>query len=242
MSNIIEVKPLEAKVEKLTPMRKAIARNLKTAMSSVAYCSLTLKLDATNLWNHRKAVVNQVAEKEGVKLTFLSWIIKATTIALSEFPIFSAKVNEESGEVIYPAELNIGMAVDTPYGLVVPVIKNAEKLSIVEIQKEIVRLATLARDRKLKMSDMQGACFTITNVGSVGVLYGSPIMNYPEIGILATGAIVDEVMVKDGQFVAGKSMGLSIAADHRWVDGADMGRFVSRIIELLKEPEKLGEL
>ncbi|QSF13743.1 2-oxo acid dehydrogenase subunit E2 [Mycoplasma sp. Mirounga ES2805-ORL] len=239
---IQELKKIEARTEKLTPIRKAIARNLKNAMQHVAYTSLVQKVDATKLWNHRKSVVKKIQEKEGVKLTFLSWIIKATTIALSEYPVFSAKVDEEKGEIIYPGSLNIGIAVDTPYGLVVPVIKDADKLDIIGIQKEIIRLASLAQDKKLKMSDMQGACFTITNVGSVGVLTGTPIMNYPEIAILGTGAIVDEALVKGDKIVPGKTMNLSIAADHRWVDGADMGRFNGRIKELLENPETLGDL
>lgn len=243
MSDIVKEKPLEAKEEKIAPIRKAIAKNLKFAMSSVAYCSLVQKANVTKLWNHRLAVKDKVIAEHGVKLTFLSWIIKAVSIALSEFPVFSAKFDEEKGVAIYPDHLNIGIAVDTPSGLVVPVIKNTETLSIVEIQKEIVRLATLARDKKLKMSDMQGGCYTITNIGSVGIMFGSPIMNYPQIGITAAGAIVDEVLAtKDGKFESGKVMYLSIAADHRWVDGADMGRFNGRVIELLENPERLGEL
>lgn len=242
MADIFETKPLVAKEEKIAPIRKAIAKNLKFAMSSVAYCSLVQKVNVTNLWNYRLAVKDKVVAEHGVKLTFLSWIIKAVTIALSEYPVFSAKFDEEKGVAIYPEHLNIGIAVDTPYGLVVPVIKNAETLSIVEIQKEIIRLATLARDKKLKMSDMQGGCYTITNVGSVGIMWGSPIMNYPEIAITAVGAITDEVMKKDDNFEVGKVMYLSIAADHRWVDGADMGRFNGRVKELLESPERLGEL
>ncbi|MGY5139517.1 2-oxo acid dehydrogenase subunit E2 [Mycoplasmopsis gallinarum] len=242
MSEIIEVKPLEAKEVKLPPIRKAIAKNLKNAMNQVAYCSLVQKVDATNLWNYRLQVKDKVLAEKGVKLTFLSWIIKAITIALSEYPMFAAKVDEENGIIKFPDSLNIGIAVDTPYGLVVPVIKNADKLSIVEIQQEIVRLATLARDKKLTMADMQGGSYTITNVGSVGVLWGTPIMNYPEIAITAVGAIEDQLTLVDKEIVVKKAMYLSIAADHRWVDGADMGRFNGRVKELLEQPEKLGEL
>lgn len=257
MSEIIKLQPLEAKEVKMAPIRKAIAKNLKNAIDHVAYTSLVQKVDATNLWNYRKEVKDKVLKEKGVKLTFLSWIIKATTIALSENIIFASKVDEENFVIKYPGQLNIGIAVDTPYGLVVPVIKGADKLSIVEIQQEIIRLASLARERKLKMSDMQGADFTITNVGSVGVLFGNPIMNYPEIAILATGAIFDEVALvdtncckeankccgSDGKCcINKKSMYLSVAADHRWVDGGDIGRFNARIVELLEQPEKLGEL
>ncbi|MBU4691034.1 2-oxo acid dehydrogenase subunit E2 [Mycoplasma zalophi] len=233
---------MEAKEVKLSGIRKAIAKNLKNAMDRVAYTSLVQKADATALWNHRLAVKDKVLQEQGVKLTFLSWIIKATTIALTEFPMFAAKVDEEAGVIKFPGQINISIAVDTPHGLLVPVIKNADKLSIVEIQKEIIRLAELARTRKITMADMQGADFTITNVGSVGVLFGNPIMNYPEIGILATGAIFNELVRENGEIVDKKSMYLTVAADHRWVDGADIGRFNARIKELIENPEKLGEL
>ncbi|QJR44279.1 2-oxo acid dehydrogenase subunit E2 [Mycoplasma miroungirhinis] len=233
---------MEAREEKLSGIRKAIAKNLKNAMDSVAYTSLVQKADATALWNYRLSVKDKVLAEQGVKLTFLSWVIKATSIALMEFPMFAAKVDEEAGVIKYPGQINISIAVDTPYGLLVPVIKNTEKLSVVEIQKEIVRLAELARGRKITQADMQGADFTITNIGSVGILFGNPIMNYPQIGILAVGAIFDELARKNGEIVDKKSVFLTVAADHRWVDGADIGRFNGRIIQLLEEPEKLGEL
>ncbi|MCS4536572.1 MULTISPECIES: 2-oxo acid dehydrogenase subunit E2 [unclassified Mycoplasma] len=243
MSEMIKPKDLVAKVEKIPPIRKAIAKNLKNVMDNIAYCALTRKGDATTLWNYRKANVAKVLEKDGVKLTFLSWITKATAIALTEFPAFLGSWNAETGEITYPDSVNINIAVDTPFGLLVPVIRNVEKLSVVEIQKEIVRLAALAQERKIGPKDMAGGNFTITNVGSVGVLHGSPIPNGGQVGILAVGAIMDEVIVnKDGSFAPSKQIYLSVAADHRWVDGADMARLNNRIIELLQKPELLGEL
>ncbi|TQC51532.1 dihydrolipoamide acetyltransferase [Mycoplasmopsis mucosicanis] len=243
MTEIVQPKSLEARTEKISPIRKAIAKNLKEVMNTIAYCALTRKGDVSALWDLRKKNVTAVLEKEGVKLTFLSWIIKATAIALSEHQAFIGSWNEETGEITYPDSINISIAVDTPYGLVVPVIRNVEKLSIVEIQKEIVRFAKLAQDRKLTMKDMTGGCFTITNVGSVGVLHGSPIPNKGNVGILAVGAIADEVKVnKDGSFSPSKQLYLTIAADHRWVDGADMARLNNRVFELLEKPELLGEL
>ncbi|QJG66849.1 2-oxo acid dehydrogenase subunit E2 [Mycoplasma phocoenae] len=236
---MIETKELQERVEKLPRIRKTIAKNLKNAMEQVAYCSLVQKVNASSLWNYRKNIVKDVEAKTGTKLTFLAWIIRSAAIALSEFPIFSAKVNEEAGEIHYPGQINIGIAVDTEYGLVVPVIKGVEKLSLIEIQNEVIRLATLARDKKLQMSDMQGGCFTITNIGSVGALFGTPIMNYPEIAILAVGSIIDEAIVQEGQIVPGKSLYMTIAADHRWVDGADMARFNGRVKQLLESPEEL---
>ncbi|WP_029608623.1 2-oxo acid dehydrogenase subunit E2 [Mycoplasma simbae] len=243
MAEFVQPKALEAKVEKIAPIRKAIAKNLKTVMDTIAYVSLVRKGEVNALWDFRKKHVAEVQEREGVKLTFLSWILKATAIALTEFPAFIGSWNDQTGEVTYPDTVNINIAVDTPFGLVVPVIRSAEKLSIVEIQKEIVRLAGLAQARKLTMKDMSGGHFTITNVGSVGVLHGSPIPNLGQVAILAVGAIADEVKVnKDGSFAPTKQLYLSVAADHRWVDGADMARLNNRIYELLEKPELLGEL
>lgn len=241
MSQIKE-QPLVAKVEKIAPIRKAIAINLKEVMNSVAYCSLDMKAKMKKLWDHRAAVNKVALEKHNLKLTFLPWIIKAASIALSEFPVFTAKFDETTGEVSYPSTIDISIAVDTPYGLVVPVIRGIENLSLVQIQQEITRLSGLARDRKLSMKDMMGGCFTVTNVGSVGVISGSPIMNKGQLSIIATGRIEDTVIVEEGNIVPSKIMNISIAADHRWVDGADMGRFTGRIIELLENPESLGEI
>ncbi|VEU60452.1 pyruvate dehydrogenase E2 component (dihydrolipoamide acetyltransferase) [Mycoplasmopsis bovigenitalium] len=243
MAEIIQPKALEAKTEKIAPIRKAIAKNLKQVMDSIAYVSLTRKGDVSNLWDYRKANLASVQEKHGVKLTFLSWIIKATSIALTEFPAFLGNWNSETGEVTYPDTVNINIAVDTPFGLVVPVIRETEKLSIVEIQKEIIRVADLAQNRKLTMKDMAGGHFTITNVGSVGAMFGNPIPNLGQVGIIAVGTIADEVKVnKDGTFAPTKQLYTTIAADHRWVDGADMARLNNRILELLEKPELLGEL
>ncbi|MBZ4212585.1 2-oxo acid dehydrogenase subunit E2 [Mycoplasma sp. U97] len=241
MAEIIKEQVLEAKEVPISGIRKAIAKNLKSVMETVAYVSLTLKADVTNLWNLRSQVKDKVAAESGVKLTFLSWIIKATSIALSEFPAFAAKWDSEKGVTVYPSSINIGIAVDTPHGLFVPVIREVEKLSIIEIQKEIVRLSTLARDKKLRMSDMTGGCFTITNVGSAGVMFGSPIMNKGDVAITATGAITEELKLVEGQVKPSKVMFMSIAADHQWVDGADMARFQGRVIKLLESPEVLGE-
>lgn len=239
---LAKVKPLEEKEAPISGIRKAIAKNLKEVLETSAYCSLVLKADVTNLWNLRAKVKDKVFEEHNIKLTFLSWIVKASAIALSEYPSFAARWDGVEGKVYYPGTLNIAIAVDTPFGLFVPVIRGVENLSIIEIQKEIVRLSTLAREKKLKMSDMTGGCFAITNVGSAGVLFGSPIMNKGNTAISATGAIIDELKLnKEGAVENRKVMYLPIAADHQWVDGADMARFQGRIKELIENPEQLGE-
>ncbi|MBG0730943.1 2-oxo acid dehydrogenase subunit E2 [Mycoplasma sp. 'Moose RK'] len=233
---------LESRREPIPPIRKAIARAMTNSWNSVAYVNLVNQIDVTSLWNLRKLVLEPVQKAAGVKLTFLAFIAKAILIALADFPIMAAKYDEKSNEIVYPGTLNLGLAVDTEAGLMVPVIKDAQNLSIVEIAKEIIRLAGAARDKKIKPNEMQGGSFTITNYGSVGSLYGVPVINYPELAIAGVGAIIDSAEVKDGQVVAAKIMHLTVAADHRWIDGATIGRFAARVKELLEKPEILGIL
>ncbi|MBN3534473.1 2-oxo acid dehydrogenase subunit E2 [Mycoplasma procyoni] len=233
---------LDGKREKITPIRKAIAKAMTTSRDSVAYFSLVNEIDMTRLWDLRKSIVEDVQKTTGVKLTFLPYISKAILVALKEFPVLAAKYDEANSEIVYPTTLNLGIAVDTEAGLMVPVVKDAHALTIVDLAQEISRLALAARDRKIKPNEMQGGSFTITNYGSVGALFGTPVINYPELAIAGVGAIIDKVLVKNGQFVAGKVMNLTVSADHRWIDGATVGRFMSRVKELLEKPEILGVL
>ncbi|TNK92957.1 dihydrolipoamide acetyltransferase, partial [Mycoplasmopsis pullorum] len=140
----------------------------------------------------------------------------------------------------YPGNVNLGFAVDTEAGLMVPVINDANRLSIVELASEVSRLASVARKRTIKPAEMKGAGFTVTNYGSVGSLWGVPVINYPELAIAGVGAIIDKPVVKNGAVVPGKVMYLTVAGDHRWIDGAEIGRFASRVKELLENPEVLG--
>lgn len=231
---------LEAKREKIAPIRKAIARAMKNSWSSVAYVNLVNEIEMTRLWDMRKNILEDVVKATGVKLTFLPYIVKALAVALKEFPVLMAKFDEKTEELVYPGQINVGVAVDTEAGLMVPVVKNAHSLTIVEIAQEISRLAVAARDKKIKPAEMQGADFTITNYGSVGSLYGVPVINYPELAIAGVGAIVDRPVVKNGTVVPGKVMHLTVAADHRWIDGATIGKFAGRVKELLEKPEVLG--
>ncbi|TDV23575.1 pyruvate dehydrogenase E2 component (dihydrolipoamide acetyltransferase) [Mycoplasmopsis mustelae] len=233
---------LDGRREKITPIRKAIARAMVNSRDSVAYFSLVNEIDVTRLWDLRKLIVDDVLKTTGVKLTFLPYIAKAIIIALKEFPILAAKYDEASGEIVFPTTINLGIAVDTESGLMVPVVKDSQNLTIVDLGKEIVRLALAARDKKIKPNEMSGGSFTITNYGSIGALFGTPVINYPELAIAGVGAIVDKPVVKNGQIVPGKIMNLTVSADHRWIDGATVGRFASRIKELLEKPEILGVL
>lgn len=231
---------LENKRVKVAQIRKAIAKAMKNSWAQVAYVNLVNEIEMTRLWDLRKIILEDVLKSTGVKLTFLPYIIKAISIALKEYPVLMAKFDEKTEELVYKDTVNIGVAVDTEAGLMVPVIKNAHLLTIVELAEEVVRLANAARTKTIKPAEMQGADFTITNYGSVGSLYGVPVINYPEMAIAGTGAIVDRPLVKNGQIVPGKVMHLTVAADHRWVDGATIGRFAGRVKELLEKPEVLG--
>ncbi|UVD81510.1 2-oxo acid dehydrogenase subunit E2 [Mycoplasma iguanae] len=235
-----QIHSLQAHTQKIAPIRKAIARAMKNSWAQVAYVNLVNEIEMTNLWDMRKSMVDDVLKLTGIKLTFLPFIIKALAIALKEFPVLAAKYNETTEELIFPGQINMGVAVDTEAGLMVPVIKNAEQLTILEISQEVARLAAAARNKTIKAAEMQGADFTITNYGSVGSLYGVPVINWPELAIAGVGAIIDRAVVKNGAVVPGKVMHLTVAADHRWADGATIGRFASRVKDLLEKPQILG--
>lgn len=233
---------LDGKRVKVTPIRKAIAKAMINSKNNVAYFSLVNEIDVSHLWDLRKSIVEDVLKTTGVKLTFLPYIAKAIIVALKEFPILAAKYDELTSEIVYPTTINLGIAVDTIAGLMVPVIKDSQNLTIIDLAKEISRLALAAREKTIKSNEMSGGSFTITNYGSIGALFGTPVINYPELAIAGVGAIIDKPIVKNGQIVPGKVMNLTVSADHRWIDGATVGRFLLRIKELLEKPEILGVL
>ncbi|WP_338583520.1 2-oxo acid dehydrogenase subunit E2 [Mycoplasmopsis cynos] len=233
---------LDGKRVKVTPIRKTIAKAMINSKNNVAYFSLVNEIDVSHLWDIRKSIVEDVLKTTGVKLTFLPYIAKAIIVALKEFPILAAKYDELTSEIVYPTTINLGIAVDTIAGLMVPVIKDSQNLTIIDLAKEISRLALAAREKTIKSNEMSGGSFTITNYGSIGALFGTPVINYPELAIAGVGAIIDKPIVKNGQIVPGKVMNLTVSADHRWIDGATVGRFLLRIKELLEKPEILGVL
>ena len=227
---------------KVTSMRKAIARAMKNSWSNVAYTSLTLEVDMSTLWDQRARIKKQVMEKHGVNLTFTALIAHATALALEDFPLLNSKLSKDESELINPGTVNLGIAVDTPKGLVVPVIQNSNTKGLVGIADEIIQYATKAKKGKLTATDMSGGTFTLTNYGSAGAIHGIPVINYPEIGIIGMGTIYDKVFVKNGNFVAGKAINLTCSADHRWIDGGMIGRFLLRVKEILENPILMGGL
>ncbi len=239
----VPIKPMEDKRIKATPLRKGIAKALKTSWEKVAYVNLVNEIDVTELWNFRASIKDKILETTGAKLTFLPFIIKATVQAIQKYPVFNARYDEATEEMVYQKDINIGIAVDTPAGLLVPVIKNADQLSLVDIAKEVVRLATACKDGTITPAEMRGSTYTLTNYGSVDALFGVPVINFPNLAITGIGTIKDKVYVrKNNELKPGKVLYLTTAGDHRWVDGADIGRFAYEIRVALENPAILWAL
>jgi len=179
------------------------------------------------------------AEKHGVKLSFLPLMIKAVIAALKEFPYVNASLDEQTNEIVLKKSYNIGVATDTENGLVVPVVKDADRKDVFEIAGEIQRLAAKARASQLTLDDVHGSTFTITNQGSVGGLFATPIINYPESAILGTHKISKRPLVRDGKIEIRDVMYLSLSFDHRILDGAYAARFMNKIISVVEDPKLL---
>ncbi len=219
-------------------LRKKISENLLRSKQHAPHFMIADEVDMTELVNFRKDAKIQ-AEKKGIKLTYLPFIVKSVIFALKEFPTLNSMLDEEKSELILKKYYNIGVAVATPQGLIVPVLKNADKKSIFETAGELELLANQTREGKIELDSLKGGTFTITNIGSIGGLFSAPIINYPEVAILAVNKIVEKPVVSDGQIVIRSMMYLSMCCDHRVVDGAIGALFLNRVIELLQNPKLL---
>jgi pyruvate dehydrogenase E2 component (dihydrolipoamide acetyltransferase) len=185
--------------------------------------------DVTELWKIREKE-KKAAEKKGIKLTILPFIIKAVLAGLKEHPYLNATLDDEDEEIILKKYYNIGVATDTPEGLMVPVVKNANDKSILQLAEELTQLAEKARSRTIDLADLKGGTFTITN-------YGTPIINHPEVAILGTGKIKDMPVAMDGKIEIRKILFLALSFDHRVVDGAEAARFLNTVIARLEDPD-----
>ncbi|MBZ2174734.1 2-oxo acid dehydrogenase subunit E2 [Schnuerera sp. xch1] len=221
----------------LTRIRKTIAEQMATSRFTIPHTTAMNEIDVTELYEFRKKYKEKL--KEEVNLTFLPFILKAVIVALKEFPEFNSEFDEEKDELILKYFYNIGIATDTERGLVVPVIEDADKKSIVEIAKAIQGLSNRAKNNRMELHELKGGTFSITNYGSIGGHFGIPIINYPESAILGVGRIVKKPIVKDDQIVIARMLPLSLSYDHRIVDGASGARFLNILSRLLKEPEIL---
>lgn len=224
--------------EKLSGMRRAIAKAMVHSKHTAPHVTLMDEVDVTELVAHRKKFKDIAAEKN-VKLTYLPYVVKALVSTLREFPALNVSFDDATGEVIHKHYFNIGIAADTDKGLLVPVIKNADRKSIFAISNEINELATKARDGKLAPNEMKGASCSITNIGSAGGQWFTPVINHPEVAILGIGRISEKPVIKNGEIVAAPVLALSLSFDHRMIDGATAQHALNHIKRLLSNPELL---
>jgi len=222
----------------LRGVRRATARKMRESLDHAAHVTHCDEADAGPL----EALLRKMrpeAEARGVKLTYLAFIVKALVEALKLHAAFNASLDEDESEIVLKKYYNIGIAVDVPDGLIVPVVKFADQKSVIDIAQEIQALAGKARERTVDLADLQGGTFSITNVGVIGGQAATPIINYPEAAILATMKIADRPRVVDGQVAVRKTLPLCLAFDHRIVDGAAAARFIKDLIRFLEAPEGL---
>jgi len=228
--------PREERV-KMTRLRQTIARRLKEAQNTAAMLTTYNEVDMSAVMDMRKKYKDLFEKKHGVKLGFMGFFTKAVTHALKEIPAVNAEI--DGTDLIYKNYCHVGVAVGTDKGLVVPVVRNADQMSIAEVEKEIGRLGRAARDGELSMADMQGGTFTISNGGVYGSLMSSPILNSPQSGILGMHKIQERPMAVGGQVVIRPMMYLALSYDHRIVDGKDAVTFLVRVKDSLEDPERL---
>ena len=222
---------------RMTKLRQTIARRLKDAQSTAAMLTTFNEVDMKPVMDLRARYKDLFEKKHGVKLGFMGFFTKAVTHALKEIPAVNAEI--DGTDIIYKNYAHIGVAVGTDKGLVVPVVRDADAMSIAEIEKEIGRLGVAARDGKLSVADMQGGTFTISNGGVYGSLMSTPILNAPQSGILGMHKIQDRPVVVGGQIVIRPMMYLALSYDHRIVDGKEAVTFLVRVKETLEDPERL---
>ena len=222
----------------MTKIRKVTAKHLSYAWSTIPHVTQFDKADITVLEKARKAF-NPKVEEAGGKLTVTSILIKVITAALKKFPTFNCSIDIEKQEIIYKKYYNIGIAVDTENGLMVPVLKNADTKNLTVLSVEMGQLAMKARDRKISLDELQGGCFTITNLGGIGGTSFTPIVNSPEVAILGVSRGGYQPVYKDGMFNPRLMLPLSLSYDHRIIDGADAARFLRWVCEALEDPMKI---
>jgi 2-oxoglutarate dehydrogenase E2 component (dihydrolipoamide succinyltransferase) len=222
---------------KMTRLRQTIARRLKDAQNTAAMLTTYNEVDMSAVMDLRNRYKDLFEKKHGVKLGFMGFFTKAVTHALKEIPAVNAEI--DGTDIIYKNYCHIGVAVGTDKGLVVPIVRDADQMSIAEIEKDIGRLGKAARDGALSMADMQGGTFTISNGGVYGSLMSSPILNAPQSGILGMHKIQERPVVVAGQIVIRPMMYLALSYDHRIVDGKEAVTFLVRVKESLEDPERL---
>lgn len=222
----------------LKGIRKAIANAMVKSVYTAPHVTIMDEVDVSALVALRQRA-KPIAEKKGVKLTYLPYIVKALVAAVRQYPALNASIDDEAGEIVYKKYYHIGIATDTENGLLVPVIQHADRKSIWTLAAEIRDLATRAREGKLAPNEMKGSTISITNIGSAGGMFFTPVINYPEVAILGVGRITEKPVVKNGEITIGQVLALSLSFDHRLIDGATAQNAVNYIKQLLEDPELL---
>jgi pyruvate dehydrogenase E2 component (dihydrolipoamide acetyltransferase) len=216
-------------------VRRKIAEAMSHSLRTAAHFGVTNEADVTALDAKRA----EYAAVIGTKLSYTPFVLTATCKALRKHPALNANVDDQKQEILIKGVINLGVAVDTEHGLMVPVIRDADKLSLVQLNDAVADLAKRCRDRTIKREELIGGTFTVSSVGMFGGMFTTPIINYPEVAILGVGEAKDRVLVRDGSFYAGKLMGLSLSCDHRVVDGAEGARFLRTLAGILENPDTL---
>ena len=222
---------------KMSKLRQKIAQRLKESQNTAAILTTFNEVDMSSIMTIRSDYKEIFEKKHGVKLGFMSFFVKACVVALKEIPAINAEIDGD--EIIYKNFYDIGVAVGSPQGLVVPVLRDAEKLNLAQIEKGIAELGVKARDGKLTIGDLTGATFTISNGGVYGSLMSTPIINPPQSAILGMHKIQERVMVINGEMKIRPMMYLALSYDHRIIDGKEAVTFLVRIKELLEDPRRL---
>ena len=224
--------------EKMSGIRKAIAKAMVHSKHTAPHVTFMDEVDVTALVAHRKRFKDAAAEK-GIKLTYLPYVVKALVSMLREFPEFNRSLDDATQEIVQKHYYNIGIAADTEKGLLVPVIKHADRKSVFTVSGEINELAVKAREGKLAPHEMKGGSMSISNIGSAGGQWFTPVINHPEVAILGIGRISEKPVIKNGEIVAAPVLALSLSFDHRMIDGATAQNALNHIKRLLSEPELL---
>jgi len=232
------VTPAQDERQPLKGLRKRIAEHMERSWRTIPHATAFDEVDGGELASLR-VTLKPIAEKRGVRLTYIPLLIKLLIPLLKEFPIFNASLDEERHEIIYKRSYHIGVATASPEGLLVPVLRNADRLTLLEIANSLEQLIEGAKKRTLSLPEVSGSTFTLNNVGSFGGSTGTPIINYPEVAILAVGRLQDKAIVQQGTVIVRPMMPLTLTFDHRLIDGAMAGAFLARFKELVENPQQL---
>ncbi len=220
----------------LTHLRKVIARSMRESKHTAAHVTHVDEADVTALLELHAQMKEDAARRDGVRVTLLPLFVKALVAVLRDHPVFNAEVDEAAEELVLKKYYDIGIAVDTPEGLIVPVVQGADRKSMVELAAGIADLAERARERRLTLEELRGATCTITNIGPLGGVFATPIIPLPQLAIVGLHTIKERPAVVDGEIAVRKMMYLSVSFDHRWIDGAQAARFMTDLVRLVENP------